>query len=66
MEIRTEQRLLVAFTAALALATFLLVGETHWSSEKQLRAYVYVNPREAFHIDGQEAAVFTALSGIVG
>jgi hypothetical protein len=53
VETRTEQRLLVAFTAALALATFGLVADSHWSSEKQLRAYVYLNPREAFHIDGQ-------------
>ena len=37
METRTEQRLLVAGTWALALVTLYLALDAHWSSEKQLR-----------------------------
>jgi len=59
MDYRTDWPL-VAVTALLALATFLLVlasfllvrGSDQFS-EKELEAYVYVNPREAFHMDGQ-------------
>jgi hypothetical protein len=59
MDYRTDWPL-VAVTGLLALATFLLVLATYLlvrgadqSSQKELEAYVYVNPREAFHIDGQ-------------
>jgi hypothetical protein len=52
MNYRTD-RPLVAVTGLLVLATYLLVRGANQSSEKELEAYVYVNPREAFHIDGQ-------------
>jgi|SRR5271165_7064152 len=66
METRTEQRLLVAGTWALALVTLYLALDAHWSSEKQLQAYVYVNPREAFHIDGQETLQVYSIVGNSG
>ena len=48
-----ERWLLVVATWVLAIGTIWLVLDAKWSSQQQLRAYVYVNPREAFHIDGQ-------------
>ena len=48
-----ERWLLVVGTWALAIATIYLALDTRWSSEKQLRAYVYVNPDELYHVDGK-------------
>jgi hypothetical protein len=44
---------LVFGTWLLAVATIWLAWDAKWSSKEQLRAYLYVNPGELYHIDGK-------------
>jgi energy-converting hydrogenase Eha subunit F len=46
-------KILAIFTIALAIIAFLALREAQNTAQRQLRAYVYVNPQSAFHIDGQ-------------
>jgi hypothetical protein len=44
---------LTLVTIILAIIAFFALRESQNTAQRQLRAYVYVNPQSAFHIDGQ-------------
>lgn len=53
LKIRTADHWLVLGTWVLAIATIALALDARWSSDRQIRAYVYVNPDVLFHADGK-------------
>jgi hypothetical protein len=46
-------QVLAFVTVALAVIAFFALRDSQNTAQHQLRAYIYVNPQSAFHIDGQ-------------
>jgi hypothetical protein len=53
-------------TWILAAATIFLALDARWSSDRQIRAYLYVNPGELFHVDGKGALQAYSIIGNSG
>jgi hypothetical protein len=57
---------LAVATIALALATIWLVVDAKHASQRQLRAYVYINPGSAFHVGGKNTLQIYSVLGNSG